>query len=144
MNIITLTGNSVKEIEVKQTNNGKAVANGTIAVRRDFKNANGEYESDFINFVAYGAQGELIAKYVNKGNHFAITGRLQIRKYEKDGQTRYITEVIVNGFDFPSKRSGNDSNTNTPTRRNEAPSGQNKPSDDVFSGIGDIDSELPF
>ena len=143
MNIITLTGNSVKEIEVKQTNNGKAVANGTIAVRRDFKNANGEYESDFINFVAYGAQGELIAKYVNKGDHFAITGRLQIRKYEKDGQTRYITEVIVNGFDFPSKRSGNDSNTNTPTRRNEAPRGQNTASDDVFS-MDISDNSLPF
>ncbi|MGM9923463.1 MAG: single-stranded DNA-binding protein, partial [Bacillus sp. (in: firmicutes)] len=103
MNVITLTGNAVKDIEIKITPNGKTVASGTIAVKRDFKNQQGEYETDFINYTALGKTGEIMANYVKKGDKFGISGRLQIRKWEKDGKTQYYTEVIVNNFDFPHK-----------------------------------------
>jgi single-strand DNA-binding protein len=104
MNVITLTGNATKDVELKFTPNGKAVGNGTIAVRRDFKNQQGEYETDFINFVALGKTAEVMANYIHKGDKFGINGRLQIRKWEHDGKTSYFTEVIVNGFDFPDKK----------------------------------------
>ena len=105
MNIIALTGNAVKDTELKLTPGGTAVASGTIAVRRDFKNKqNGEYESDFINYTAFGKTGELMADYIKKGVKFGINGRLQIRTYDQDGQRKYFTEVVVNGFDFPDKK----------------------------------------
>ena len=115
MNIVTLTGNSTKEIELRYSPSGTAFASGSIAVRRDFKNkTTNEYETDFFNFTAIGKLGEVIANHVNKGDKFGITGRLQNRTWEKeDGSKQYFTEVIVNGFDFPSKPQNNQSNTNT-------------------------------
>jgi single-strand DNA-binding protein len=108
MNIIALTGNATKDVELKYTPNGKGVANGTIAVRRDFKNQKGEYETDFINFVAIGGLSEVMANHIKKGDKFGINGRLQIRKWEKDnGDKQYFTEVIVNGFDFRIRRTRN-------------------------------------
>ena len=138
MNVITVSGRLVKDITLKTTSNGKFVANGTIAVRRDFKNQNGEYESDFINFISLGKQGELMAQYINKGDQFALSGRLQIRKWDnKDGKTQYFTEIVVNSFDFASKGSGSSSEGNSPRRRNEAPEIKN-------DGLDISDDDLPF
>lgn len=131
MNIVTLTGNCVRDIELKYAPSGTGIANGTIAVRRDFKNQKGEYETDFINFVALGKLSEVMANHISKGDKFGITGRLQIRKYED----KYYTEVIVNGFDFPNKSQGGNS---------KAPSKPAK--DDPFadSGFKVTDENLPF
>jgi single-strand DNA-binding protein len=140
MNVITLTGNATKDVELRFTPNGKGVANGTIAVRRDFKNQNGEYETDFINFTALGGLSEVMANHIKKGDKFGINGRLQIRKWEKDnGDKQYFTEVIVNGFDFPDKKNQEQSTNNKPkTKVSE---------EDPFQGNGSIDiddSDLPF
>ncbi|WP_050613310.1 single-stranded DNA-binding protein [Bacillus testis] len=148
MNVITLTGNAVKDIEIKITPNGKTVASGTIAVKRDFKNQQGEYETDFINYTALGKTGEIMANYVKKGDKFGISGRLQIRKWEKDGKTQYYTEVIVNNFDFPHKSQSNQGNTNTSSNRNNGSQGYQRAIDDPFADGGktmDVsDDMLPF
>ena len=105
MNVITLTGNSTKDVALKYTPGGAAIGSGTIAVRRDFKNKQtGEYETDFINFTAFGKTAEIMADYIKKGDKFGISGRLQNRTYEQDGQRKYFTEVVVNSFDFPDKK----------------------------------------
>lgn len=104
MNIIALTGNSVRDVELSYTQAGKAIGKGTIAVRRDFKNQQGEYQSDFINFTAFGKTAEIMANHIHKGDKFGINGRLQIDTYDKDGQRQYFTNVVVNGFDFPDKK----------------------------------------
>jgi single-strand DNA-binding protein len=139
VNIITLTGNATKDVELRYTPNGIGVANGTIAVRRDFKNQKGEYETDFINFIALGGLSEVMANHIKKGDKFGINGRLQIRKWEKDnGDKQYFTEVIVNGFDFPDKKKQEQSTNNQP---------KTKVSEDPFQGNGSIDiddSDLPF
>jgi single-strand DNA-binding protein len=139
MNVITLTGNATKDVELKYTPNGKGIANGTIAVRRDFKNQAGEYETDFINFVALGGLSEVMANHIKKGDKFGINGRLQIRKWEKDnGEKQYFTEVIVNGFDFPDKKKQEQPTNNQP---------KTKVSEDPFQGNGSIDINddmLPF
>lgn len=104
MNVITLTGNATKDIELRYSSSGTGVGNGSIAVRRSFKNQQGEYETDFFNFTTFGKQAEVMAQYIKKGDKFGITGTLQNRVWEKDdGEKRYFTEVIVNGFDFPDK-----------------------------------------
>ena len=75
-----------------------------MAVKRAYKNANGEYESDFINCQAWAKSGELITEYVKKGQVFTVSGRLQISKYEKDGVNHWASEVVVEDFDFPQKQ----------------------------------------
>jgi len=76
-----------------------------MAVRRDFKDKEtGNYESDFFNCIAFGKTGELISEFVKKGALFPIWGKVQNRNYtNKDGVKVYITEIIVDGFDFPPK-----------------------------------------
>jgi single-strand DNA-binding protein len=128
MNIIAVTGRSVKDIELRATPSGSFVGNGTIAVRRDFKNKqSGEYETDFINFVALGKTAEIMADYVKKGDQFGVTGRLQIRVWNKDdGTKQYFTEVIVSSFDFPNKKS----EANNAQQSNQNNSGPIEVSDD--------------
>lgn len=143
MNIITLTGNAVKDVELKYSPNGKAIGNGTIAVRRDFKNQHGEYETDFINFVALGKTAEIMANYVKKGDKFGINGRLQIRKWEKNnGEKQYFTEVVVNGFDFPYKQREEQGSTNTQQRQQTQNNSQQDPFKKDAHEIQD--SDLPF
>ena len=96
MNKVILNGNLCKEIELRYTTTNTPVVSNTIAVRNDFKNAKGEYESQFINFVAYKQNAEFLNKYAAKGTKVLLDGRLSNRSYVKqDGTKAYITEVIV-------------------------------------------------
>lgn len=141
MNIIGLTGNAVRDVELKYTQSGTAIGSGTIAVRRDFKNKQtNEYETDFINFTAFGKTAEIMGNHIRKGDKFGINGRLQIDTYEKDGQKKYFTNVVVNGFDFPDKKK----------EQGQAPQQQYNPpqSPDPFNNDGRpieiSDDDLPF
>lgn len=100
MNKAILIGRVTKQIELKTTTSGKSVASFTLAVNKDRKNADGNYDADFINCVAFGQQAETISRYVNKGDKFGVTGKLSTRTYDKNGSKVYITEVIVDGFEF--------------------------------------------
>ena len=96
MNKIILKGNICKDIEVKETASGKKMISNTLGVRRDFKNANGEYESDFINIILFGNSCEYLSKYAKKGIPILIEGRLQTGTYQReDGSTAYTTSVVV-------------------------------------------------
>jgi single-strand DNA-binding protein len=113
MTKVILSGRTVAEPSLRFTPSGKATASFTLAVKRSFKNAQGEYESDFINCVAWGKQAEIIAEYVKKGQIIPISGRLQVRTYEKDSQKHWVSEVIVEEFDFPEKRSNSENPNNS-------------------------------
>lgn len=136
MNVIILTGNATKDIEIRYNPSGTPIGTGTIAVKRDYKNQNGEYETDFHNFVAIGKISEVMANHVSKGDKFGIKGKLQNRVWEKDnGEKRYFTEVLVDGFDFPTKPKNNQS------------SNQQRNDDNPFSNgqpIDISDGDLPF
>lgn len=96
MNNVSLVGRLTKDIELKYTGSQTAVATGTLAVNRQFKNANGEREADFINIVAWRKTAETIANYTSKGSQIGITGRIQTRSYEgNDGKRVYVTEVVA-------------------------------------------------
>ncbi|WJQ02893.1 single-stranded DNA-binding protein [Geobacillus stearothermophilus] len=104
MNIITLTGRAVADLELRYTPSGKEVASGVIVVQRDYKNSQGQYESDFIPFIAWGKQGLIMAEHIRKGDFFGITGRLQQRTYQnQEGKNVRVYEVVVSSFDFPVK-----------------------------------------
>lgn len=115
MNKVIETGRTTKAIELKKTTSGVSVAEFSIAVKRNFKNANGEYESDFFNCVAYRTQAETLSKYVNKGDLIGIEGRLQTRNYtNKDGHKVYVTEIIVDNFEFLQNKKDKQEQTEEP------------------------------
>lgn len=95
MNSIALTGNLTKDIVLRHTTNGVAVATFSIGVRRDYKSESGDYESDFPSCIAYRSTAEYLSKYAKKGDKLEIIGRLQTRTYEKDGKKNYVVEVLV-------------------------------------------------
>ena len=95
LNNVSLVGRLTKDPEVKPVGENQ-VCNFTLAVNRDYKNKDGEIEADFIQCTAWGTPAKFIGSYVSKGQLVSVTGRIQSRTYEKDGITRYITEVNVN------------------------------------------------
>lgn len=101
MNKVVMIGRNVKDVETKQTSSGTSVVEFSIAVKRSFKSASGEYESDFFNCVAYKNVADLIGKYVKKGDMIGIDGRLQTRNYtNREGKKVYVTEIIVENVEF--------------------------------------------
>ncbi len=98
-NSVKLIGNVGQVPEIKTLENGRKVANFSIATNEIYTNKDGERitQTYWHNLVAWGKTAEIIENYVDKGKEVAIEGKLTNRSYEtKDGQRRYITEVLVN------------------------------------------------
>lgn len=95
MNKVILTGNLCKDIELKQTTNGRTVVSNAIAVRNDFKNKDGKYDTTFVNFIAWGTQADFLQKYSKKGDRLEIEGRWQNRTYEKENKKHTISECVI-------------------------------------------------
>lgn len=144
MNKVILVGRLTKNPELKNLNE-TTVTNFTIAVNRNFKNKDGQYEADFINCIAFKAIGEFINKYFLKGQMIAVSGRIQTRNYEdKDGNKRFVTEVVVDGAEFAGdgkKESTGTANANT-SIENEIPN--NITSEYSDKGIQLSSDDLPF
>ena len=105
MNSVCLVGRTTKDPELKYTGNNIAVASFSLAVNRNFKDANGERETDFINCVIWRQQAENLANWVKKGALIGITGRIQTRSYEnQQGQRVYVTEVVAENFQMLESR----------------------------------------
>lgn len=100
MNQVVLLGRMTKDPEVRFTSSNIATCSFTVAVDRRSK----EGGADFLNCVAWRQTAENIGKYFTKGQKIAVVGRLQARDYTtKDGDKRYVTEVVVDSFDFCEK-----------------------------------------
>ena len=100
MNKVILIGNLTQDIELKSSQGGTSVCRFTVAVRRDYKNANGEYETDFISCVAFNKLAELMDKYCRKGDKIAVSGAIKITAYERDGEKRTSTDVVLHDIEF--------------------------------------------
>ena len=97
-NKVQLIGNIGNTPEIKNLENGKTVANFSMATNDSYKNAKGEKVQDtqWHNIVAWNKTAEIIEKYAGKGKELAIVGKLSSRSYEnKDGAKRYVTEIIA-------------------------------------------------
>ncbi|MCF6167632.1 single-stranded DNA-binding protein [Lutibacter sp.] len=98
-NKVQLIGNLGNNPEIITLDSGKKLAKFSLATNESYKNAEGEKitNTDWHNIVAWGKTAEIIEKYLDKGNEIAIEGKLTSRSYEdKDGNKKYITEVVVN------------------------------------------------
>ena len=113
LNHIVLQGRLTKDVELRRTGSGIAVASFTMAVDRDRKNDDGEREVDFIDCVAWRQLGEFVSKYFARGSMAVVSGRLQIRNYtDKDGNKRRAAEVVADSVYFgDSKKSEQGSNS---------------------------------
>lgn len=108
MNKVILTGRITKDPELRYTPNGMATLSFSIAVDRQVRSQDGTRQADFINCVAWGQQADFMSRYVHKGNMLAIAGRITSRSYQgQDGQTRYVTEVVVESVENMSPRDPN-------------------------------------
>ena len=106
INKVILAGRLIKDAELKSTTSGKEVCQFVLAVTRNYKNANGEYESDFITCKAFGKTAQFISNFTKKGNKLAIEGRMLTGSYEKDGNKVYTTDIVVETFSLlDSKKS---------------------------------------
>lgn len=101
LNKVIFGGRLTKDPELTHSPNGVAIAKFTLAVDRNFKNAQGEKETDFIPHVYFKQGAELAANSLSKGSLINTEGRLQVRTYnDTDGQKRWVTEVIGDQFYF--------------------------------------------
>lgn len=96
MNKVILSGRLVRDIELRKTPSGKELVNNCIAVQRDYKNEQGEYDSDFINIVVWGQSATYLKNYAAKGDRVELVGRWAVRTYEdNNGQKRTVSDCIV-------------------------------------------------
>lgn len=118
MNNVTLVGNLGADPELRETGSGKSVTS--------FRIATSEYgdKTEWHSIVVWGNQAESCAQYLSKGSKVAVNGRLQTRQWEdKDGNTRYTTEIVANNVEFLSSKSDSDE---TAPRRSRSRSGGRK------------------
>ena len=146
-NKVILMGNLTRDPETRQTPNGQSVTNFSLAISRSWKGQDGNTQEavSFIDCVAWGRTGEVIAQYVQKGRPILVSGRLDQRSWEQDGNKRSKVEVVVEDFNFVGGGSGDGASN----RDSSAPSSGSRKSDDdvVVEEIDDkpIDlSEIPF
>lgn len=155
INNVVVVGRLTRAVDLRYTSNGTAYASFTLATDRDFKNQNGEKETDFINCVMWRKPAENLANYTKKGSLIGVEGRIQTRNYEnQQGQRVYVTEVLAEKFSFLESAKKDDngvlSNGGTNTlgvNKNQNSSG-NFANSDPFTSNGDVfgvnDDDLPF
>ena len=139
MNKVILRGRLARDVDLRTTASGKSVAQVNIAVNRWGK----DQGADFIPLVVWGQQAENFARYLYKGREVLVEGRMQVRNYDdKNGNKRYVTEVIVEKFEFCGS-SGNNDNSAPPDNSNiDAAFGQYQ--QDVFGGRPANYEDIPF
>lgn len=148
MNRVCLIGRLTTKPELRTTSNNLANTRFTLAVNRNFSNAQGEREADFITIVAWRKQAENICQYLDKGSLVSVEGRIQTGSFDdKDGNKRYTTEVIadqVNFLESKNQRTASSSNNNQSSgpspydyQASSAPKNNVNVDNDPFADFGD-------
>ena len=157
MNKVFLIGRLTRDPELRYTSSNIAVATFSIAVDRNFSNASGEREADFINIVVWRKQAENVKNYMHKGSQVAIDGRIQTRSYDDtDGKKRYVTEVVADNVQFLDSKGSGAGNVSSVSSQEPTPydfASQSEPKttdvkNDPFADFGNnieiSDDDLPF
>ena len=131
LNTVSVTGRLVADPTLKYLQDGTAVANFRVAVDRSYKNAKGEREADFFNVVVWRKTAETVANHLGKGRLVGISGKLQSRTYEKDGQTHYPVEIVAHEIAFLDRPKGDQAEAQ----------GEEEPE---AVGVGAADDDVPF
>jgi single-strand DNA-binding protein len=142
VNKAIIIGNLGKDPEVKYTQGGDAMARLSIATTEKWKDKSGEQQekTEWHRVVLFGRQAEVAGEYLNKGSSVYIEGRLQTRKYEKDGVDHYSTEIVGDRMQFLSKKEGGERGSDDEGRGAPA----KKPADGAKKKNDDFDDDIPF
>lgn len=153
-NQVTLMGNLTRDPELRTTPSGAAVCSFSLALNRSYKNAEGTWveATDFVDIVAWGPLGERVAQYLTKGRPALVSGRLQSRNWEQEGQKRSKVEVVAQDVTFLGGGGGAPASSDEPSHDSaEAPkksaSKKAKQDDVVIEDIGDEPinlDDIPF
>lgn len=145
-NKVVLMGNLTRDPEMRTTNTGQTVTNFGLAVNRTWRGADGNQQESvsYIDCVAWGKPGEIISQYVQKGRPLLVSGRLEQRSWEQDGQKRSKVEVVVEDFNFIDSRGGNsssDDNSQSSSDENVSASKTKAKKDSKDTSAQDADDE---
>ena len=158
MNKVILMGNLGQDPDTRYMPSGTALTQISVATNRSWKDKQtGETkdETSWHRCVAYGKQAETIQKHFTKGRKILIEGRLKYGSYEKDGVTRYSTDIVIDRFEFVEKKEGGDRPPHPADRdqdgmpsqsRQEADDREPPPGDRADTGPTeeDFDDDIPF
>ena len=136
MNKVILKGRLTASPELKQTVNNVAVTDFSVAVNRRFN----KEKTDFINCQAWRTTAEFINKYFTKGQEILVIGELHIEKWEKDGETRYTTRVVVDEVEFCGSKADNKEQIEVENSNNEVENSNNVDFNDATYN----EDDLPF
>ncbi len=100
LNQTVVVGRLINISEIKELENNKKVTTITLAVPRSYKNANGEYETDFIDFILWNGVAENTSEYCKKGDLIGVKGRIQTTICKKDGKKTKETEIVAEKVTF--------------------------------------------
>lgn len=143
LNSVALTGRLTKDVDLRYTQSGTAVGSFTIAVDRQFRSANGNRETDFINCVIWTKSAENFANFTHKGALVGIEGHIQTRTYDNaQGNKVYVTEVVVENFALLEPRQTSQESQQRSANNPAAASQGNR-----FANNGqpiDVSDDLPF
>ena len=118
VNKVILLGNLGKDIELKHFDDGGLIGNFSLATNESYTNKQGEKitNTQWHNVVARNKQAEVLSKYVKKGDQLYVDGKLQTRKWQKDGQDQYTTEVVLLQFSFVGSKTDNQNTSSSTTK----------------------------
>lgn len=121
INSVSLTGRLTRDIDLKYTQSGTAVATFTLAVDRQYKQE-GQPDADFVNCVVWRKKAENLTSFTHKGSLIGIEGRIQTRTYDNaQGQKVYVTEVVVENFALLESKSATQAQPSEPAQQPQAP-----------------------
>lgn len=122
LNHIIIMGRLTAEPDLRKTPKGKSVTTFTVAVSRDYDMT----QTDFIGCVAWEKTAEVVKNYFTKGEMICVSGRLESRQYEKDGQKRTVWEIVAERIYFGGGKR------------------ENTPKEATLTEMDDDDGDLPF
>ncbi|MCG2138287.1 single-stranded DNA-binding protein [Staphylococcus epidermidis] len=155
INRVVLVGRLTKDPEFRTTPKGVEVTNFTLAINRNFTNAQGEREADFINVITFRKQAVNVNEYLSKGKLAGVDGRIQSRSYEnQEGRRIFVTEVVADSVQFLEPKNSNGGQQDTYQQQTRDQQGQsrqqsnepvgNNPFANANGPIDISDDDLPF
>jgi single-strand DNA-binding protein len=138
LNLVQILGNLGSDVEIKTLPDGRAVGKFSVALGEKWKDkTTGEVKenTEWVRCVAFGNTAENIGKYFKKGSKIYLSGKLKTRSWDKEGVKQYITEVIVNDFQFCESNK---------SQAEEQQKERYKPPAKAETGHDDFDDDIPF
>lgn len=142
-NQVILMGNLTRDPELRQIPSGQSVCSFSLALNRSYKGQDGEWKeaTDYVDVVAWGPLGERVAQYVTKGRPVLVSGRLQSRSWEQDGQKRNKLEVVAQDVTFLGGRGSEGGSFDGGSSSAPAAPKSTSKKDDKEVTIEDVDDE---